>query len=126
VVETLKLSKEDAEKIVSMLNFRHEDGTIIAVIQHYETKEVLMVGNMNREAVLKTFLTGFLHFWSISRKRLWLKGETSGNFQIVKDFKIDCDNDAILFLVEPQGPICHTGNRSCFFKSYNHLQKEEI
>ncbi|MEM0174406.1 MAG: phosphoribosyl-AMP cyclohydrolase [Sulfolobaceae archaeon] len=126
MVETLKVSIEQAEKIVNKLNFRHEDNTIIAVIQDYVTKEVLMVGNMNREALFKTLLTGYLHFWSLSRKKIWLKGETSGNFQVLEDFKVDCDGDAILLLVRPLGPICHTGNRTCFFRDYNDLQKEEI
>ncbi|AWR99765.1 phosphoribosyl-AMP cyclohydrolase [Metallosphaera hakonensis JCM 8857 = DSM 7519] len=117
----MKLSKEEAESILSSLNFRHEMGTIIAVLQDSETKEVLMVGNMNKEAVMNTLTTGLVHFWSLSRKSLWLKGETSGNLQLLQDFKIDCDGDAILVLVKSQGPVCHTGNRTCFYRDSSSL-----
>ncbi|WP_054836373.1 phosphoribosyl-AMP cyclohydrolase [Metallosphaera hakonensis] len=96
-------------------------GTIIAVLQDSETKEVLMVGNMNKEAVMNTLTTGLVHFWSLSRKSLWLKGETSGNLQLLQDFKIDCDGDAILVLVKSQGPVCHTGNRTCFYRDSSSL-----
>jgi len=121
--EMKKLTQEEAEKIISNLNFRHTDSTIIAVLQDYESKEVLMVGSMNKEAVLKTLTTGYLHFWSLSRKKLWLKGETSGHFQILEDFKVDCDGDAMVFLVKPLGPTCHTGNKSCFYRSFTDLIK---
>lgn len=113
----MKLSEEEAKKVISQLWFRHTDETIIAVLQDYQTKEVLMVGNMNKEAVFKTLTTGYVHFWSLSRKKLWLKGETSGHYQLVQDFKIDCDGDAMVFLVKSMGPVCHTGNRSCFYKN---------
>ncbi|WP_282099557.1 phosphoribosyl-AMP cyclohydrolase [Saccharolobus caldissimus] len=104
--------------MANMLNFRHEDNTVIAVLQDYITNEVLMVGNMNREALVKTLTTGYVHFWSLSRKKIWLKGETSKNFQIVEEIRIDCDADAILIKVKPLGPTCHTGNRSCFYRSH--------
>ncbi|WP_338604793.1 phosphoribosyl-AMP cyclohydrolase [Sulfolobus tengchongensis] len=109
------------KKIVSSLNFRHEENTIIAVIQDYKTNEVLMVGNMNKEALIKTLTTGYLHLWSLSRKRLWLKGETSGHFQIIQEIKVDCDADAILLKVKSLGPICHTGNSTCFYRSYSDI-----
>lgn len=115
----MRLSVEEAEKIASKLRFRHEDNTVIAVVQDYKTKEVLSVGFMNKEALIKTLTTGYLHLWSTSRKKLWLKGETSGNLQIVVDIKVDCDEDAILVLVKPMGPMCHTGNFSCFYRRYN-------
>jgi len=76
-----------------------------------------MVGHMNREALIKTLTTGYLHLWSISRNKIWLKGETSGNYQIVVDIKVDCDKDAIVVLVRSLGPICHTGNRTCFYRN---------
>jgi phosphoribosyl-AMP cyclohydrolase len=72
---------------------------------------------MNDEALAKTRETGKAHYWSRSRKRLWLKGETSGNFQIVREILIDCDSDAILLLVEQKGGACHTGYRSCFYRT---------
>jgi phosphoribosyl-AMP cyclohydrolase (EC 3.5.4.19) len=113
---------EEAEVLASKLNFRHEEGTVIAVVQHFETKEVLMVGNMNKEAFIKTLTTGLLHFWSLSRKRIWLKGESSGNFQEVVQVKVDCDEDSVVVLVRPRGPICHTGNRTCFYRELSDLK----
>jgi len=118
VVKTLRLPLEKVIEIANKLNFRHEDNTIIAVIQDKETKEVLMVGHMNREALIKTLTTGYLYLWSKTRKKLWLKGETSGNYQIVEDVRIDCDEDAVVIQITSLGPICHTGNRSCFYRTY--------
>ncbi|MEM3291701.1 MAG: phosphoribosyl-AMP cyclohydrolase [Saccharolobus sp.] len=115
------MKETDIEKIISSLNFRHEDNTVIAVLQDYQTKEVLMVGNMNKTALIKTLTTGFVHFWSLSRKRLWLKGETSKHYQIVEEIKIDCDGDAVLLKVRSLGPVCHTGNSTCFFRGYNDI-----
>lgn len=93
------------------------DGLIPAIAQDYATGEVLMLAYMNDEALAKTRETGKAHYWSRSRKRLWLKGETSGNFQVVKEIRIDCDSDAILLLVEQKGGACHTGYRSCFYRT---------
>lgn len=118
MVKTLKLSEEEANSIINKLNFRHEFNTVISVLQHFKTKEVLMVGHMNKEAVYKTLTTGYVHLWSLSRNKLWLKGESSGNFQIVEDVLVDCDEDALLLLVSPVGPACHTGNMSCFYRNY--------
>lgn len=116
------MNVEEAEEIASKLNFRHEDNTVIAVVQHFQSKEVLMVGHMNREAFIKTLTTGLLHLWSQSRKKLWLKGETSGNFQDVVEVRVDCDEDAVVVLVRPRGPTCHTGNRSCFYREVTQLK----
>lgn len=91
------------------------NGLLTAVAQDVETREVLMVAMMNAEAVELTKTTRKAHFWSRSREKLWLKGETSGNILDVKEIKIDCDRDAVLLLVSPRGPACHTGNTSCFF-----------
>uniref|UniRef100_A0A7J3Z5D5 Phosphoribosyl-AMP cyclohydrolase n=1 Tax=Ignisphaera aggregans TaxID=334771 RepID=A0A7J3Z5D5_9CREN len=117
----MRLSLKEAEELVNKLNFRHVDNTVIAVVQDYKSREVLTVGFMNREALLKTLTTGYLHLWSTSRKQLWLKGETSGNLQLVIDLKVDCDADAVLVLVKPVGPICHTGNFSCFYRRLTEL-----
>jgi len=76
-----------------------------------------MLAYTNKEALEKTIETGLAHFWSRSRKSLWLKGETSGNYQRIIEIRVDCDNDALIYLVESKGPACHTGNRSCFFKT---------
>ena len=93
------------------------DALIPAIAQDYATGEVLMLAYMNDEALAKTRETGKAHYWSRSRKKLWLKGETSGNFQMVKEIRIDCDHDAILLLVEQIGGACHTGYRSCFYRT---------
>lgn len=114
-------SSEEIEKILGRLRFRYEQNTVIAVIQDAESMEVLMVGNMNREALRKTLETGYLHLWSLSRRKLWLKGETSGNYQLVVGVKVDCDSDAILVLVKPLGPICHTGSKTCFYRELKDL-----
>lgn len=86
------------------------------VAQDWATGEVLMLAYMNDEALKRTRETGKAHYWSRSRNKLWLKGESSGNTQTVKEIRIDCDNDAILLLVEQRGGACHTGYRSCFYR----------
>ncbi|MDP2814769.1 MAG: bifunctional phosphoribosyl-AMP cyclohydrolase/phosphoribosyl-ATP diphosphatase HisIE [Erysipelotrichaceae bacterium] len=98
------------------LNF-DSNGLITTVIQDVSTKEVLMVAYMNEESLNKTIETGQTWFFSRSRNELWHKGETSGNFQHVKGIRYDCDGDALLIEVEPQGPSCHTGEGSCFYRS---------
>jgi phosphoribosyl-ATP pyrophosphohydrolase/phosphoribosyl-AMP cyclohydrolase len=90
------------------------DGLIPAVVQDARTREVLTVAYMNREALQRTVERGETWFWSRSRKELWHKGETSGNFQTVVNVVLDCDNDTVLVEVEPKGPACHTGAYSCF------------
>ena len=89
-------------------------GLIPAVVQQYDTREVLMVGWMNAEAVRLTSTSGRTTFWSRSRQDYWVKGETSGNRQHVKQILVDCDADTLLLLVDQEGPACHTGTRSCF------------
>ena len=92
------------------------NGLLTAIAQDADTGQVLMVAMMNAEAVALTIATQQAHFWSRSRKTLWLKGETSGNILDVQQIKIDCDRDAVLLLVHARGPACHTGNTSCFFR----------
>ena len=99
------------------IDFRRGNGLIPAIVQDWKTGEVLMVAYMNGESWAKTRETGKACFWSRSRKKLWLKGETSGNVQIVKEVFLDCDNDALLLKVEQiGGAACHTGYRSCFYR----------
>lgn len=117
-INVLRLSPEEAAKVADSLWYRHIDNTVIAVSQDYLTKDVLMVANMNREAVVKTLTTGMVHYWSISRKKLWLKGETSGHYQYLIDYRIDCDGDAILLKIYQVGNACHLGTRSCFDARY--------
>jgi len=96
------------------INFSKANGLVPAIIQDYTTLQVLMVGFMNEEALKKTEDEGKVTFFSRTKNRLWTKGETSGNFLIVKNITTDCDNDSILISVDPAGPVCHTGNNSCF------------
>jgi phosphoribosyl-AMP cyclohydrolase / phosphoribosyl-ATP pyrophosphohydrolase len=91
-----------------------EHGLVPVVIQDWNTGEVLTLAYANAEAVARTRETGELHLWSRSRKELWHKGATSGNTQAVRALRLDCDGDALLALVEPAGPACHTGERTCF------------
>ena len=98
-----------------MLNF-DEKGLIPAVVQNASTKEVLMVAYMNSESLEKTVESGHATFWSRSRQELWEKGATSGNYMNVEEIRVDCDADCLLLLVNPDGPACHTGARSCFFR----------
>jgi phosphoribosyl-ATP pyrophosphohydrolase/phosphoribosyl-AMP cyclohydrolase len=91
-------------------------GLITAVVQDDATGEVLMLAHMNAESLAKTLQTGETWFWSRSRQELWHKGATSGHTQRVVDLRLDCDGDALLVRVEPRGPACHTGERSCFFR----------
>lgn len=98
-------------------DFKKGGGVLPVVVQDEETAEVLMLAYMNREAWLKTIETGKATYWSRSRNTLWLKGETSGHFQLVGEMRIDCDNDTILLKVRQLGgAACHTGYRSCFYR----------
>ena len=99
------------------LNFAKSDGLVTAVIQDEKSGRVLMVGYMNEEAFRHTVNTGYATFWSRTRQKLWLKGESSGHRLAVKDIATDCDRDAVLIKVEAQGPgVCHEGYESCFFR----------
>ncbi|WP_229669743.1 phosphoribosyl-AMP cyclohydrolase [Microlunatus endophyticus] len=89
-------------------------GLVTAVIQQHDSGEVLMVGWMDDEALSRTLATGRTTFWSRSRKEYWVKGETSGNRQWVREVRLDCDGDTLLIKVDQEGPACHTGTRSCF------------
>ena len=100
------------------LAFEKLGGLIPGIVQDHESGEVLMLGYLNPEALEMTQRTGEVHFFSRSRNRLWKKGETSGHVLRVREVRIDCDADALLFVVEPVGPgVCHEGYRSCFFRS---------
>lgn len=96
------------------LDFNKTNGLVPVIIQDYRTFQVLMLGYMNEEAFLKTQQENKVTFFSRSKDRLWTKGESSGNFLIVKNIQIDCDNDTILIKAEPKGPTCHTGSSTCF------------
>jgi phosphoribosyl-AMP cyclohydrolase len=104
---------------LSEINFRHRLGgekLVIAVAQDHQTQEVLMVAFMNREALQLTLETGTAHYWSTSRNKIWLKGESSGHQQQVEEILVDCDADALLLKIKQEGAACHEGYYSCFFR----------
>ena len=107
-----------------MLKF-DEKGLIPAIIQDAHSKEILMLGYMNEESLKRTINSGEAWFWSRSRSELWHKGETSGNNIVVSSILKDCDEDALVILAEPKGPVCHTGNRSCFYREIDKTDIEE-
>ena len=101
-------------------DFAKGDGLVPAIVQDAETKEVLMMAYMNSESWEATLKTGKATYWSRSRKSLWMKGESSGNVQLVKNIFIDCDNDTILLQVKQLGgAACHTGHKSCFYRKFD-------
>lgn len=102
------------DKFINKLDFVKRDGFIPVVVQDIKTKDILMLAYANRIAIENTVKTGNAWFWSNSRKKLWMKGEESGNIQEVKDILVDCDHDSVIYLVDSKKPACHTGNRSCF------------
>lgn len=99
------------------LDFKKTDGLIPAIAQDYKTNEVLMLAYINEEAWKASLSSGKATYFSRSRNKLWIKGETSGNVQIIKEIRIDCDNDTVIFKVDQLGgAACHTGHKSCFFQ----------
>lgn len=100
--------------VLDALSFT-EDGLIPAIAQQHDTGEIVMVGYMNRATLEETLTTGRVCYYSRSRNRVWRKGEESGNIQLLRDLRIDCDGDALLLAVDQRGPACHTGQRSCFY-----------
>jgi phosphoribosyl-AMP cyclohydrolase len=99
------------------------DGLIPAIAQQHDTLEVLMMAWMNRESIEETLQTGRVCYWSRSRNKFWRKGESSGQMQVLKELRLDCDADTILLLVDQTGPACHTGRRSCF---YNKVEGDQV
>ena len=102
------------EKSVDEIDFEKSGGLIPVIVQDSETRDVLTLAYSNKESLELTKKTGNSWFWSRSRSKLWMKGEESGNTQKVKQILVDCDFDAVIYLVEPSGPACHTGERVCF------------
>lgn len=114
-MEPVAMTNLDETKILSP-NY-NSDGLVTAIVQDASSREVLMLAWMNEEALLKTVETGEAHFWSRSRQQLWHKGATSGAVQHVREILIDCDQDAVLLLVDQEGAgACHTGRKSCFYR----------
>ena len=110
----MKLNSGQAKAVVKLLKFR--GGLVTAVVREFKTKDVLMVAHMNRRAVMRTLTTGLMHYWSRSRRKLWLKGEVSGHYQHIQNIFVDCDGDALLFDVKQVRGACHEGYRSCFYR----------
>lgn len=114
------MERKEGTPLISYIDFSefklNSDALIPAIVQDYKTGEVLMLAYMNEESYQKTIETGLMTYFSRSRQELWLKGDTSGHFQYVKELRLDCDNDTILAKVEQIGAACHTGSYSCFFQ----------
>jgi len=102
------------EELLKKLDFKKGNGLIPVVVQDAKTKELLMLAYANEEALKKTLSTGYAHYWSRSRGKLWMKGETSGHTQKIKNILVDCDYDTLLYVVDQKGPACHTGKDTCF------------
>ena len=100
--------------VLKKLDFKKGNGLIPVIVQESKSKEVLMLAYANAEALERTFSTGYAHYWSRSRGKLWMKGETSGHKQKIKKVIADCDCDTLLYVVEQKGPACHTGQETCF------------
>lgn len=112
----------DLKQALDALTY-NADGLIPAIAQQFDTQEVLMMAWMNRASIEETLQTGRVCYWSRSRNRFWRKGESSGQMQVLKEFRYDCDADTILLLVDQTGPACHTGRRSCF---YNKVEGDQV
>ncbi|RIV26673.1 bifunctional phosphoribosyl-AMP cyclohydrolase/phosphoribosyl-ATP diphosphatase HisIE [Alicyclobacillaceae bacterium I2511] len=112
MAESSQLTGEPLEGV----RYDTQTGLVPVVVQDVNTREVLTLAYANREALKRTFGTGFAWFWSRTRQDYWRKGETSGHVQRVREVRLDCDGDAVLYLVDPAGPACHTGHRSCFYR----------
>jgi len=112
--------------VSELLDFDKQGGLITAVVQDTNTRRVLMVGYMNREAFDKTLSSGYVTFFSRSRQKLWTKGESSGHYLVLKSMATDCDGDALLVEAEPIGPgVCHKGFESCFYRTWQDGQWKE-
>ena len=99
---------------ITNIDFSEGNGIVPVIVQDANTNEILTLAYSNKESRERTLSTGNSWFWSRSRKKLWMKGEESGNTQKVREVLVDCDSDALIYLVEPTGPACHTGERTCF------------
>jgi phosphoribosyl-AMP cyclohydrolase len=107
-----------SEELLKKLDFKKGNGLIPVVVQDADSKEMLMLAYANEEALEKTLKTGYAHYWSRSRQKLWMKGETSGHTQKIKRVVADCDYDTLLYVVEQKGPVCHTGKDTCFHHEF--------
>lgn len=104
--------------LMQKIDWKKSNGLIPVVVQDEKSKNILMQAYANKEALEKTLVTGCAHYWSRSRGKLWMKGETSGHTQKIKQVVADCDYDALLYVVEQKGPVCHTGEATCFHHKF--------
>jgi phosphoribosyl-ATP pyrophosphohydrolase/phosphoribosyl-AMP cyclohydrolase len=111
----LQLNEVEAEKFVEKVNFEKMNGLVPVLVQDSSNDKVLMQAFMNKKALQLTLTKGKMHYWSRTRKRIWLKGEESGHHSLLQNAILDCDNDAILFKVQQIGAVCHTGKETCFY-----------
>ena len=109
--------EDPIERVLAEINFG-ADGLAPAIAQQHDTGEVLMMAWMNRDAVRASLVEGRACYWSRSRQKLWRKGETSGQIQLLRELRLDCDGDTVLLLVDQHGVACHTGRRNCFFRAW--------
>jgi phosphoribosyl-AMP cyclohydrolase len=116
-LEGTRQVQDPIENALTAIRFGPE-GLVPAIAQQYDTGEILMLAWMNREAVRASLDEGRACYWSRSRAKLWRKGETSGQVQLLRELRLDCDGDTVLLLVDQQGVACHTGRRSCFFRAW--------
>lgn len=119
------ISEATLKEVTDQLAF-NDDGLIAAVAQQFDTGEVLMMAWMNREAVATTLREDRVCYWSRSRQKLWRKGESSGQVQLLKEFRWDCDRDTVLLMVDQDGVACHTGRRNCFYTAVREGEIVEI
>ncbi len=122
-----KFSKEEIRVLINLLDFSKIKGELIPIIaQDHETNEVLMLAFANKVAIEKSLETGYMHYYSRSRQKVWQKGETSGHFQELQEIFVDCDNDSILIKVRQTGAACHEGYYSCFYRNFKNGKFNEI
>jgi phosphoribosyl-ATP pyrophosphohydrolase/phosphoribosyl-AMP cyclohydrolase len=122
----LKLNEKEIKDFIEKVDYKKGNGLVPAVVQDASNGRVLMQAYMNEEALRLTLASGKTHFWSRTKGRLWMKGEESGHYSLVRNAVLDCDNDAILFKVQQIGPACHTGEESCFYKPIKPEEKREV
>ncbi|MBM3250911.1 MAG: phosphoribosyl-AMP cyclohydrolase [Candidatus Nealsonbacteria bacterium] len=113
------------KELFKKINFRKLNGLVPVVTQDFKTNKVLMLAFVTREALKKTLNDDKMTYWSRGRKKLWTKGETSGHFQLVKEIWLNCESDSLLIKVKQIGNVCHTGNKTCFFKKIYEKRKEK-
>jgi phosphoribosyl-ATP pyrophosphohydrolase/phosphoribosyl-AMP cyclohydrolase len=122
----MQLNETEINKFVKKVNFEKGNGLVPAVVQDASNGRVLMQAYMNEEALRLTLASGKTHFWSRTKGRLWMKGEESGHHSLVQNAILDCDNDAILFKVQQIGPVCHTGEQTCFYRPIKSEESVEV